>query len=134
MEKYLRKFTVKGESDTTYRLYDRNGNFYIRNKPVVIIDNNIVVDNEEYEGMSGLWELIVSRNPNNTIYNAKDKENYTKLNIKTNALYRKNNPEIIVPKAERVINGTIYLVAFGRKRESIRERGSLLFRAILTRC
>ena len=49
-EKYLRKFTVKGESDTTYRLYDRNGNFYIGNKPVVIIDNNIVVDDEEYEG------------------------------------------------------------------------------------
>ena len=49
-EKYLRKFTTKGESDTTYGLYDRNSNFYIGNKPVVIIDNNIVVDGKEYEG------------------------------------------------------------------------------------
>ena len=45
-EKYLRKFTTKGEADTTYGLYDRHGNFYIGNKPVVIIDNNIVVDGE----------------------------------------------------------------------------------------
>ena len=55
-EKYLRKFTTKGESDRTYGLYGRYGNFYIGNKPVVIIDNNIVVDDEEYEGMPGLWE------------------------------------------------------------------------------
>ena len=46
-EKYLRKFATKSEADTTYGLYDRNGNFYIGNKPVVIIDNNIVVSDEE---------------------------------------------------------------------------------------
>ena len=45
-EKHLRKFATKGEADTTYGLYDRKGNFYIGNKPVVIIDNNIVVDDE----------------------------------------------------------------------------------------
>ena len=59
-EKYLRKFATKSEADTTYGLYDRNGNFYIGNKPVVIIDDNIVVDDEEYEGTPGLWGLIVS--------------------------------------------------------------------------
>ena len=53
-EKYLRKFTTKSEADTTYGLYDRHGNFYIGNKPVVIIDNNIVVDDEEYVGTPGL--------------------------------------------------------------------------------
>ena len=58
-----------------------------------------MVDGEEYVGTPGLWELIVSRNPNNTIYNAKDKENYMKLIIKTNALYRKNNPENNRPKS-----------------------------------
>ena len=55
-EKYLRKFATKSEADTTYGLYDRNGNLYIGNKPVVIIDNNIVVDDEEYEATTGLWE------------------------------------------------------------------------------
>ena len=53
-EKYLRKFATKSEADTTFGLYDRNSNFYIRNKPVVIIDNYIVVDDEEYEGTPGL--------------------------------------------------------------------------------
>ena len=67
-EKYLRKFATKGEADTTYGLYDRKGNFYIGNKPIVIIDNNIVVDNEEYEGTPGLWELILSKNPDDSIY------------------------------------------------------------------
>ena len=61
-EKYLRKFATKSEADTTYGLYDRKDNFYIGNKPVVIIDNNIVVDGkEEYEGRPGLWELIMSK-------------------------------------------------------------------------
>ena len=45
-EKYLRKFAAKGKADKTYGLYDRHGNFYIGNKPVVIVDNNIVVDGE----------------------------------------------------------------------------------------
>ena len=73
-EKYLRKFVTKDEADTTYGLYDRKGNFYIGNKPVVIIDNNIVVDDEEYEGTPGLWELIVSRNPDDNIYRNDDYE------------------------------------------------------------
>ena len=67
-EKYLKKFATKGEADITYGLYDRKGNFYIGNKPVVIIDNNIMVDNEEYEGIPGLWELILSKNPDDSIY------------------------------------------------------------------
>ena len=58
-EKYLRQFASKSEADTTYELYDRSGNFYVGNKPVVIIDNDILVDDEEYEGTLGLWELIV---------------------------------------------------------------------------
>ena len=76
-EKYLRKFTTKGEADTTFGLYDRKGNFYIGDKPVVIIDNNIVVEDEEYEGTPGLWELIMSKNPTN--YTNDDYDNYANL-------------------------------------------------------
>ena len=57
-ESYLRKFTTKAEADRTYGLYDRKGKFYIGNKPVVIKENNIVVEDEEYEGTPSLWELI----------------------------------------------------------------------------
>ena len=122
-ENYLRKFTTKGEADRTYGLYDRHGNFYIGNKPVVIVDNNIVVDGEEYEGTPGLLELIVSRNPNNTIYNAKDKDNYTKLIIKTKALYRKNNPQNNRPKSSKGDKWNNILSDIWKNRESMRERG-----------
>ena len=89
--KYLRKFTTKGEADRTYGLYDRDGNFYIKNKPVVIKGNSIIADDEKYEGTPGLWELIVSKSPKD--YTTEDKVNYAKLMINTNTLHRKNNPE-----------------------------------------
>ena len=100
-EKYLRKFATKGEADTTYGLYDRHGKFYIGNKPVVIIDNNIVVDDEEYEGTPGLWELIVSKEPDKIKYNKEDLENYAGLIVKTNALYQGNNPNNPRPKSSK---------------------------------
>ena len=59
-----------------YGLYDRKGNFYIGNKPVVINDNNIVVEDEEYEGTPGLWDLIVSKKPKD--FTKEDSENYAK--------------------------------------------------------
>ena len=60
-QEYLRKFATKTESDKTYGLYDKSGNFYIGNKPVIIVDDNVVVDGEEYQGTAGLWELIVAQ-------------------------------------------------------------------------
>ena len=98
-EKYLRKFATKGAADTTYGLYDRHGNFYIGNKPVVIIDNDIVVEGEEYEGTPGPWELIVSKNP--TDYTDDDYDNYARLMIKTNTLHRDNNPYSNYPKSSK---------------------------------
>ena len=98
-EKYLRKFATKGEADTTYGLYDRHGNFYIGNKPVVIIDNNIVVEDEQYEGTRGLWELIVSRESKN--FTKGDYENYAKLMIKTNTLHRDKDPNSLYPKSSK---------------------------------
>ena len=98
-EKYQRNFTTKGEADTTYGLYDRHGNFYIGNKPVVVIDNDIVVDGEEYEGTPGLWELIVSKNP--TDYTDDDYDNYARLMLKTNTLHRDNNPDSNYPKSSK---------------------------------
>ena len=98
-EMYLRRFATKSEADTMYRLYDRNGNFYIGNKPVVIMDNNIVDDDEEYEGTPGLWELIVSKNPDDNIYMYYDYGNCARLILKTNTLYRDNNPKSNYPKS-----------------------------------
>ena len=60
-----------------------------------------MVENEEYKGTPGLWELIVSKNPEKDIFNDEDKKNYTRLMVKTNALYRDNNPNNPSPKSSR---------------------------------
>ena len=84
-----------------YGLYDRHGNFYIGNKPIVIIDNNIMVDREEYLGTPGLWELIVSKNPDDKIYTNDDYDNYARMMLKTNTLHRDNDPNNIYPKSSK---------------------------------
>ena len=109
------------------------GNFYIRNKPVVIIDNNIVVDDEDYKGTSGLWELIVSKNQIIT-YTYDDYDNYARLMLKSNTLYRNNDPEENHPKSSKGQNWKEYLKLFGIIGKGMKEAGLLLFRAILTRC
>ena len=96
-ESYLRKFTTKTEADRTYGLYDRKGEFYTGNKPVVIKENNIVVEDEEYDGTRGLWELIVPKEPKG--FTEEDYNNYAKLMLKSNALLVDYNPEKRKPKS-----------------------------------
>ena len=98
-ESYLRKFSTKYEADKTYGLYDKKGKFYIGNKPVDIKENNIVVDDEEYEGTPDLWELIVSKEPKD--FTKEDYENYAKLMVKTKTLHVGNNPENKRPKSSK---------------------------------
>ena len=67
-----------------------------------IKENDIMVeDGEEYEGTPGLWELIVSKKPDETLYTSDDKENYARLMIKTNSIYRNNDPYSNNPKGNR---------------------------------
>ena len=59
---------------------------YIGNKLPIIVDNDIIVGKDEYEGTKGLWELIMSKNPDKSIYTSRDEINYAKLMVKTNTL------------------------------------------------
>ena len=127
---YLGKYTTKDEPDTTYGLYFRRGKLYIGNRLAIIVDNDIIFGKDEYEGTHGLWELIVSKEPDDSIYTINDLLNYAKLMVKTNALRRNNNPESCYPKTNR----KIYLKTFGIIGKSMREVGLWLFRAILRRC
>ena len=95
----LKQFFTKEGDDKTYGIYDKEGKFYIGEKEVGIKDNNIIVDNEEYRGIPGLWELVVSKDPNRNIYNPIDHENYRKLLIQTNAMQSVKNPN--KPKSNR---------------------------------
>ena len=53
-EQYLRKFSSTSGTDKTFRLRDKDGKFYIRNKGAKIKKNNIIVGNKEYVGTPGL--------------------------------------------------------------------------------
>ena len=96
---YLKKFATKDEADRTFGLYDKNKKFYIGNKLAIIVDNDLIVGKDEYEGTPGLWELIVSREPKDFTNN--DYQNYAKLMVKSNALRAGNDPESRKPKSSK---------------------------------
>ena len=72
---------------------------YIGNKHVIIKDNDIIITKtgERLEGTTGLWELIMSKNPQN--FSDMDYDNYRYLIITSNVLHRGNNPKNPYPKA-----------------------------------
>ena len=42
--------------DTTFGIRGKKGKFYIGSKEATIDDNDIIIDDENFEGTSGLWE------------------------------------------------------------------------------
>ena len=59
-----------------------------------------MIDDEIFKGTPGLWELLLSKSPNDNIYTRKDYENYARLMLKTSAL-RDNNPKSLYPKGSK---------------------------------
>ena len=87
------------DRDTTFGIRNEEGLYYIGNKQATIVNNNIIIGDEKFEGTPGLWELIMSKNLED--FSKEDYENYAKLMVKTNALYRDNNPKSLYPKSSR---------------------------------
>ena len=92
-EEALSKFLRRDEADKTYGLRDEKGKFYIGNKLTIIDNNDLIVGKYEYKGTPGLWELITSKNPDETKYNLEDLENYAKLLIRSKALRKNYDPD-----------------------------------------
>jgi len=65
---YLRQFANKEGVDKTLGLYDKDGVFYIGDSPVEIVVDNIAIKGKEHERTPGLWELLITKRPNNTIH------------------------------------------------------------------
>ena len=63
------------------------------------MNNNIIVDGEKFRGTPGLWELIMSKNSED--FTKEDYENYAKLMVKTNALYRNYDPNNPNPRSSK---------------------------------
>ena len=127
-----KEYLNRANPDKTFGVRKIDGHHYIGDTHVIIHKNNIIIDDEKFEGTPGLWELIVSKNP--TDYTNKDHENYRRRMVKSNALHRYTIQKNPTQEAVIVINGKKYLDLFGMVRKSMRERELLLFRAILTRC
>jgi hypothetical protein len=98
---YLRQFVSNQKTDKTFGIYDKDGTFFIGNKPIEIKDNNIIVNDKEYRGTAGLWELLVMNNPDNNVYTQEDYDNYADILIDTNAIKQKNDPNSGKPKSSR---------------------------------
>ena len=82
---------------------------YIGNKHVIIKDNDIIITKtgERLEGTTGLWELIMSKNPQN--FTDMDYDNYKYLIITSNVLHRGDNPANPYPKASGSYKWTFLL-------------------------
>ena len=76
--------------DRIFGLKVVNKNLKIGDKKIKIKNDNIIIHGVEYKGTPGLWELIMSDNPQN--FTEGDFDNYGELLINTNAIPQEKNP------------------------------------------
>ena len=89
----LKRYFKPNEGDLSTGIRDKDGSFYIGSEPVRIRDNNITIGNTEYNGTSGLWKLITSKNiPDKSEYTPEDLVAYSYIMLKTNTARNKYNP------------------------------------------
>ena len=120
-ESYLRKFATKKEADKTFGIHTKDKKFYIGDKLIVIKDNNIIVDDEEFEGTPGFWELIMLNNPSE--FTTEDFNNYGRLMTKTNAIHRNNDPNNPCPKSSGGDKWRILLSPIWEKYKEEKKKG-----------
>ena len=95
------KYTTLEGADKVFGMVKKGKYYYIGDKPIKIKGDNIIIDDQEYTGTSGLWELIISNNPQEEVITDKDYLNYGKLLIQTNAIYQNNDPNNPKPKSSK---------------------------------
>ena len=95
------KFLNRPHPDRTFGIRKENGHHYIRNKHVIVEDDDITIreNGERFEGTPGLWELITSKFPK--IFTDGDYENYSDLMIMTNAMHRYYNENNNKPRSSK---------------------------------
>ena len=76
--------------DKVFGLNVENKHFKIGDKKIKIKGDNIIIDGVEYTGTPGLWELIMSNDPQN--FSEGEFLTYGELLMHTNAIPQKKNP------------------------------------------
>ena len=103
--------------DKKFGIRKEKGHHYIGSKHVIIKDNDIIITKtgEKLDGTRGLWELIMSKNPQN--FSDMDYDNYRYLITMSNVLHRGDNPKNPYPKASGSHKWTFLLspIWFGLK-------------------
>lgn len=75
----------KKELDTTFGIRFDGSSLQLGNSTMLINNDKIIIDNEEYKGTVGLYELLFMKRPDYNIYNEDDLKVYKNLVLKTNA-------------------------------------------------
>ena len=96
-----KEYLKRSNTDETFGIRNEEGLSYIGNKQVIIVNNNIIVDDIKFKGTLGLWELLMSKNPNTLHVDDNDYNEYSKLMVKTNALHKDYNPKNPYPRSNR---------------------------------
>ena len=93
----------KPDTDKIFGVRKEKGHHYIGNQHVIIKDENIILskDGDTFIGTPGLWGLITSKDPNGDYidWTKKDRYNYGRLMLKTNALRRYYDPNNKHPRS-----------------------------------
>ena len=93
-------YAMGKDSDRSFGIYpDANNKLKMGSKYLKFKGNNIIIDDKEYTGTEGLWELIVSKEPQEGIYTDDDYIKYINLLVQTNTIHQKNNPNSPKPKS-----------------------------------
>ena len=95
-------------TDRTFWLRDKDDKFYIENKEAKIKENNIIVDDKEYVGTPGLWELIVATTLDDIISTNGVFDNYAEAMHSTLALRETMTKVKLNRKPTKAGNGSIY--------------------------
>ena len=95
-----KKYIYRPSRDTTFGIREKQGIYYIGDKQAIIFRNNIIIENEKFDGTHDLWELITSKTPQMPT-NRKDYDNYVKLLLKTNALHHDYDPNNPNPRSSK---------------------------------
>ena len=93
-------YAMGKDSDRSFGIYpDENNKPKIGSKRLIVKGNDIMIDDITYPGTPGLWELIVSKEPQKGKYTEDDYLNYVNLLVQTNTIHQKNNPNSPKPKS-----------------------------------
>ena len=111
----------KGRLDKYFGIKEDKGNYYLGDREIQVIDNNIHVDNREFKGTTGLWALIMENTPNMGNIPDEDLKNYANLMEITNAMDVGLNESPRYAKTTDKYNLLKHLL--GREEEEEEEKG-----------